>query len=105
MDPDEYDRVVGISSVDLSSEEDRFGDKELTDTENPVEGVANNSGTPMDSHSGIGSRPVLLRTRRGVVPLVQLRSLTDNPALMPLLPANLRVQLNSYEFRPTRDRL
>ena len=32
MDPDEYDRMMGINPVDLSSEEDRFGDGELTDT-------------------------------------------------------------------------
>ena len=36
MDPDECDRLVGINSVDLFFEEDRFGDGELTDTENPI---------------------------------------------------------------------
>ena len=34
MDLDEYDRLVGINSVGISSEEDRFGNGELTDTEN-----------------------------------------------------------------------
>ena len=33
MDPDEYGPLMGISSVDLSEEEDGFGDGELTDTE------------------------------------------------------------------------
>ena len=28
MDPNEYDRLMVINSVDLSSEEDRFGDRE-----------------------------------------------------------------------------
>ena len=46
MDPDECDRLMGINLVDLSSEEDRFGDGELTDTENPIEGVADDFGSP-----------------------------------------------------------
>ena len=55
MDPDECDRLMGIISVDLSSEEDRFGDGELTDTENPISRVADDSGAPVESHFGIGS--------------------------------------------------
>ena len=42
MDPDEYDRMMGISSVH-PSEGDRFGDGDVTDTEGMEEGVANDS--------------------------------------------------------------
>ena len=69
MDPDEYDLMIGINSADLSSEEDRFGDRELTDTENPIEGVANDSGTPVRSHSGIGSCPGAAEKPEGAVAL------------------------------------
>ena len=57
MHPDECDRLMGITSVDLSAEEDGFGDGELTDTENPIRGVADDSTTPVDSHPGSGIRP------------------------------------------------
>ena len=40
-DPDEYGRLMGVSSVDLSGEEDGFGDGELTDTQEQDEEVAN----------------------------------------------------------------
>ena len=69
MDEDEYDRLKGINSVDLSSEEERFGGGELTNTENPVDGVANDSGASGNSHSQIGSCRVLLKARGGVVVL------------------------------------
>ena len=65
MDPDEYDGMMGIISRDLSSEEDRFGDGELIDAENPVEGVANESGAPVVSHSGIRSCPGAADSSRG----------------------------------------
>ena len=65
MDPDDYDRVMGINSADFFSEENRCGDGELTDTENPVEGIANNSGTSVDSHSGIGSCPGAAESSKG----------------------------------------
>ena len=63
MDPD--DRLMEVNSVDFSSEEDRFGDGELTDTGNPIDGVANDSGTPVDSHSGIGVCPGAAESLRG----------------------------------------
>ena len=44
----------------------RFGDGELTDTENPIEGVANDSATTMGSHSGIGSCPGAAESSTGV---------------------------------------
>ena len=55
LNPDEYDRLMRIDSVDPTSEEDRYGDEELTATENPISTVADDSGDPVDSHSGIGS--------------------------------------------------
>ena len=53
MDPHECDRLMGISSVNLS-EEDRVGDGDVTDTEGVEEGVANDSivSTPIISGSG-----------------------------------------------------
>ena len=42
MDPDEYDRMMGISSVH-PSEGDRFGDGDTTDTKEIEEGAANDS--------------------------------------------------------------
>ena len=53
VDPDEYDRLMGISSAN-PSEEDRLGDGDVTDTEGVEEGVANDSiaSTPMISGSG-----------------------------------------------------
>ena len=53
VNPDEYDRLMGISSVN-PSEEDRLGDGEVTDTEGMEEGVANDSiaSTPIISGSG-----------------------------------------------------
>ena len=65
MDPDEWDRLMGITSVDISFEENGFGDGELTDTENPIEGVANDSATPLDSHSGSGIHPGAHQDSRG----------------------------------------
>ena len=53
MDPDEYDRLMRISSV-KPSEEDRFGDGDVTDTEEMAEGVANDSTTSAPIHSGSG---------------------------------------------------
>ena len=53
MGPNERDRLMGINSVDFSpDEEEGFGDGELTDTENPIGRVADDSET---SHSGVGS--------------------------------------------------
>ena len=51
-DPDEYDRLIGISLVDLSDEEDGFGDGELTDAQEQDEEVANDLRDPIDSRSG-----------------------------------------------------
>ena len=42
-DPDEYDRIMGISSV-LPLEMERFGDGNVTDTEGIDQGVADDSG-------------------------------------------------------------
>ena len=44
IDPDEYDYLMGISSVN-PSEGDRFGDGDVNDTEGIEEGVANDSMT------------------------------------------------------------
>ena len=95
VDPDQCDRLMGINSVDLSSEEDRFGDGGLTDTENPISRVANDSGTPVDSHSGIGSCPGAAESSRGFSNASLAEILDRMPRLMPLLPAHLRVQLGS----------
>ena len=65
MDPDECDHLMGITSVDFSSEEDGFGDGELTDTENPIGRVADDSATPAGSHSGSGNRPGADKDSRG----------------------------------------
>ena len=40
------DRLMGVSSVDLSDEEDGFGDGELTDTQEHDEEVANDLRDP-----------------------------------------------------------
>ena len=55
MDPDEYDRLMGIPSVDLSGEEDGFGDRELTDTQDLDEEVADDLTNPVDSYFGSGN--------------------------------------------------
>ena len=55
MGPDECDRLMGIGAVDFSADEKGFGDGDLTDTENPAGRVADDSETPIESHSGIGS--------------------------------------------------
>ena len=55
--PDECDRLMGINSVEPTSEEDRYGDGDLTDTEVHPHGVADDSGTPADSRSGIDLCP------------------------------------------------
>ena len=41
MHPNEYGRLMGIASMDLSEEEDEFGDGEPTDTQDLDEEVAN----------------------------------------------------------------
>ena len=56
MDPDEYDRLVGISSVN-PSEGDRFGDGDVNDMETIEEGVANDSVTSTPIVSGSGNCP------------------------------------------------
>ena len=56
MDPDEYDRLMGISSVSLS-EEDKLGDGEVADTEELGERVANDSIASRPTISGSGSCP------------------------------------------------
>ena len=56
MDPDEYDCVMGVSSAH-PSEGDRFGDGDVTDTEEMEEGVANDSMTSNPVVSGLGNRP------------------------------------------------
>ena len=56
MDPDEYDRLMGISSAN-SSERDRFGDGDVTDTEEMEEGVANEPMTLTPIVSGSGNCP------------------------------------------------
>ena len=67
---------MGITSVDLSSEEDGFGKGELTDTENPITGVANDSTTPLDFTSVQVFVLALTKTRGGTGVLVWLRSST-----------------------------
>ena len=56
-EPDECDRLMGTSSLDLSEEEDGFGDGELTDTQEHEEEVANDLRGSIDSRSGYGSSP------------------------------------------------
>ena len=38
MDPDEYDRMMGITSVDIALKKMGRGDTELTDTKKPNKG-------------------------------------------------------------------
>ena len=82
MDSDERNRLMGITSVDFSSEEDGFGDGELTDAENPLGGVANDSAAPVDSHSSSAIRPAD-------------KDLRAYLSLTPLLPVPPRELLNS----------
>ena len=63
--PDERNRLMGIDSVVPTSEEDRFGDGEASVSEIPNHGVADNSETPVDSHSGIGFCPGVVDSSRG----------------------------------------
>ena len=56
---------MGISSVDLSDEEDGFGDSELTDTQEQDEGVADDLTTPINSRSGSGYCPGAAGDSRG----------------------------------------
>ena len=65
-DPDEYDRLMGISSVDLSNEEDGFGDGELTDTHEQEDEVAINLSNPKYSRSGSGNCPGVAEDSMGV---------------------------------------
>ena len=57
---------MGFDSVDPASEEDRYGDGELTEAEVHPRGVADDSGIPVDSHSGIGSCPGAADSWRGI---------------------------------------
>ena len=52
--------------MDPASEEDRYGDGELTDAEVQRLGVADDSGAPVDSRSGIGSCPGAADSLRGI---------------------------------------
>ena len=56
MDPDKYDRLMGTSSVN-PSEGDRFGDGDVTDTEEMAEGVAHDSMTSTPIVSGSSNCP------------------------------------------------
>ena len=56
MDPDEYDPIMGISSVQ-PLEMDGFGDGNVIDTEENEQGVANNSSASTPQVSGLGNRP------------------------------------------------
>ena len=103
MGPDERDdRITGINSVDFSSEEEGFGDGELTDTENPIGKVADDSEMPIESHFGIGSHPGVAdsSTGRGSASLMEilnglprLNTLVGYLGLMPLLPSHLGARL------------
>ena len=98
IDPDDYDRLMGISSVN-PSEEDRFGDWDVTDMEAVEEGVANDSMTPTSMFSGSGNCPGADVESRGYgrASLMECldRSLSRVPSLAALLPAPLREQLKS----------
>ena len=63
--PDERNRLMAIDSVGPTSEEDRYGDGELTDNEVSRIRVADDSATSIDSHSGIGSCPGVVAGSRG----------------------------------------
>ena len=56
MDPDEYDCIMGISSVQ-PPERDRFGDGNVTDPEEIEQGVANDSTASTPIVSGLGNCP------------------------------------------------
>ena len=57
--------VDGISSVDLSNEEDGFGDGELTDTQDLDEEVANDLSNPILPISGSGNCPGVAGDSKG----------------------------------------
>ena len=63
--PDEYDHLMGISSVDLFDKEDGFGDGELTDTQEHDEEVANDLRDTIDYQSGYGNCPGVAGDLRG----------------------------------------
>ena len=56
MDPDEYDRIAGSSSVQ-PPEMDGFGDGNVTDAEENEQGVANDSSASTPIVSGLGNCP------------------------------------------------
>ena len=55
-DPDDYDRVMGVSSAQ-PSEMGRFGDRNVTDVERIDQGVANDSNVSTPVSSGLGNYP------------------------------------------------
>ena len=52
--------------MDISSEEDRFGDGELTDSEGPASGVADDLRMVSETHLGIGAPPGVVEGSRGI---------------------------------------
>ena len=69
MDPDDYDRLMGISSAN-PSEEGGFGDGELTDTEGVEEVVANDLTTSLPQIILLENVLVLMEVQGGVEVLV-----------------------------------
>ena len=99
---------MGPSSLN-SSEEDRFGDGDVTDAEEMEEGVANDSMASTPMFSGSGNCPgadVELRGY-GSASLMECldRSLSGVPSLAPLLPAPLREQLSISDLSLTCDKV
>ena len=108
-DLDEYDRVMGISSVH-PSEGDRFDDGDLTDTEGMEEGDANDSENSNPIVSGLDNRPGADFDSRAYGSASLIECLNRNLiieflALPLLLLAPLREQLNTTGLSPTRDKL
>ena len=86
MDPDEYDRLMGISSV-KTSEGDRFGDGDVTDTEEMEEGAANDSITSTPIVSGSGNCPGANLDSRGYGSASLIECLNRNLIRVPSLAA------------------
>ena len=107
-DPDEYDRIMGLSSVQ-SPEMERFGDGNVTDTEETDQGVATQWRQPHIA-SGLGNCPGAdLDSRgcgRGSANLAECDRMGDISGLAArwLKEAHVRLRSNLYSQETWRQR-
>ena len=99
--------MMGISSVH-SSEKNRIGDGDVTDTEDMGQRNANDSTASTPIVTGLGNCPgadlIRLEGLREFSWNVLTEVLIELLALPPLLPVPLTEQLNTKNLSPTRDR-